>query len=107
MPAEGSEEQMRYRARKRARGECIYGGCHEASAKGSMCLHHYTIEYERKMEGKLKLLTSDQLLASRARHQRAITRINWEITRRNVSGDARRRTRSRSRRGPGAREEPR
>lgn len=82
MPAEGSEAQFAHRARKRALGECIYGGCHKASEKGSMCLAHYKSEYERKLAGKLKHLSDLGLFRSLARHERAIRRIKLEIDRR-------------------------
>ncbi len=80
--AVGTEAQALYRACKRERGECIYGGCHARSVKGGMCREHYESEYERKLVAKVARMSSGDLLRTRERYRRSLRRVDEEIARR-------------------------
>ncbi len=62
--------QAAYRARKHARGECLYNGCHERAAKGAMCLPHYEANNERQRRASVARMTMDELLAALGRARR-------------------------------------
>jgi hypothetical protein len=77
-----TERQMAHCRRKRARGECIYGGCHLKASKGGLCLGCYARQYERKLVWKLTKLSATDLLDLRERYKDSIRRVDAEIARR-------------------------
>lgn len=79
-----SEKQMAHRARKRAKGECVYGGCHDKvePQKNGMCSKHHAHDYERKAVADVRRMTKTKLLLARDRFKRALKRVIAEIKRR-------------------------
>ena len=79
-----SKKQMDHRARKRAKGECVYGGCHDKAVarKNGMCSKHHAHDYERKAVAAVRRMTKTELLLARDRFKRALQRVVTEIGRR-------------------------
>jgi hypothetical protein len=73
---------LAHRERKRARGECSYGGCREPRFKSGMCVAHYDDALERKQAGRLQKKTDAELLALRDLHAINLSRIDKELARR-------------------------
>ncbi len=91
MTTAASQSQFRYRDRKRAAGECIYGGCHAPAIEGrDLCSPHAVWAAGRSSASKLVKMTDAELVAKREKHSRALRRIEDEIARRATMTRARR-----------------
>jgi hypothetical protein len=77
-----SRWQIEHRERKRARGECGYGGCHEARVGAKWCAIHALAAADGKIRRRLRKKTTPELLEAMDMHRRLIEAIDDEIRRR-------------------------
>jgi hypothetical protein len=79
-----AEDTQRYRERKRAKGECIKGGCHERAAKAGMCIKCYEHAKEQQHVYLLERMSVRELRERREHYLRFCNRVEREMARRGI-----------------------
>jgi len=69
--------QRSYRKRKKDKGECIYGGCHEKCAPSNLnyCASHRETANSATMRGHYRSMTRRKLLELRDKYLRLVALI--------------------------------
>lgn len=71
-------------ARKRAKGECAYGGCHKHSGRSKLCAAHRIQDNAWKLARNMRARTTDALLALHQKHRRIADAAVAELRSRGV-----------------------
>lgn len=72
----------KHRAKKRAAGLCIYGGCKEPATCGSLCREHREQHENGNRRRRYRAMSDLELEAEMAHHERALVLLGEENTRR-------------------------